>query len=151
QREADARADADPAEGRASAEWVPRAAQYAAIRRHLPEDLATAADVGYVLGWRVQSEILTLERRHVDLEGGTLRLDAARAKNRTGRVVYIPATSARRCVPNSAAYGRLRRRPARSFLTCSRSCRARAGSAFVDAISARRGQQRARPPACPAR
>jgi integrase len=78
-----------PKEGPARSGFL-EPAQYAAIRRHLPDDLATAADVGYVLGWRVQSEILTLERRHVDLESGTLRLDAARAKNRTGRVVYIP-------------------------------------------------------------
>jgi integrase len=40
-------------------------------------------------GWRTQSEILTRERRHVDLEAGTLRLDPGEAKNGEGRVVYL--------------------------------------------------------------
>jgi integrase len=37
----------------------------------------------------MQSEILTLERRHVDLEAGTLRLDPGTTKNRDGRVAYL--------------------------------------------------------------
>src|SRR5262249_40930053 len=56
------------------------------MRVHLPEDLSVAADVAYRLGWRVQSEVLTLERRHIDLEAGVIRLEAARSKNRRGRV-----------------------------------------------------------------
>jgi len=61
------------------------------MRVHLPEDLSVAADVDYRLGWRVQSEVLTLERRHIDLEAGVIRLEAARSKNRRGRVCYLPS------------------------------------------------------------
>jgi hypothetical protein len=34
----------------------------------------------------MQSEVLTLERRHLDLEAGTLRLDAGTTKNDEGRL-----------------------------------------------------------------
>ena len=37
----------------------------------------------------MQSEVLTFERRHLDLEVGTLRLDPGMAKNEDGRVVYL--------------------------------------------------------------
>jgi integrase len=37
----------------------------------------------------MQSEVLRLERRHLDLEAGTLRLDPGMAKNEEGRVVYL--------------------------------------------------------------
>jgi integrase len=39
--------------------------------------------------WRTQSEVLTLERRYVDLEAGTLRLDPGMTKNREGRLIYL--------------------------------------------------------------
>ena len=41
----------------------------------------------HTLGWRTQSEVLILERRQLDLEVGTLRLDAGTTKNREGRIV----------------------------------------------------------------
>jgi integrase len=47
--------------------------------------------IGWNFGWRMQSEILTLERRHLDLEAGTLRLDPGMTKNEEGRVVRLPA------------------------------------------------------------
>lgn len=65
------------------------AEQYAAVRRHLPADLQTACDVAYTFGWRMQSEVLTLERRHVDLAGGRLTLDAGETKNDEGREVFL--------------------------------------------------------------
>ena len=37
----------------------------------------------------MQSEVLTLERRHLDLTAGTLRLDPGSTKNGEGRVVYL--------------------------------------------------------------
>ena len=37
----------------------------------------------------MQSEVLALERRQVDLDSGTLRLDVGTTKNNEGRVVYL--------------------------------------------------------------
>ena len=63
--------------------------QYAAVRRHLPADLQTACDVAYTFGWRMQSEVLALERRDVDLAGGRLSLRAGETKNDEGREVFL--------------------------------------------------------------
>ena len=65
-------------------------AQFVAVCRQLPEDLRVATTLGYVVGWRVQ-EVLGLERRHVDLDRGTLALDPGSTKNDEGRIVYMPA------------------------------------------------------------
>jgi integrase len=63
--------------------------QYEAVRRHLkPEDLQVAAAIAYTFGWRMQSEVLALELRHVDLEAGTLRLAPGTTKNDDGRVGF---------------------------------------------------------------
>jgi integrase len=62
---------------------------FATVRRRLPEDLQAAVAIAYTYGWRMQSEVLTLERRQVDLEAGTLRLDPGTTKNDEGRVVYL--------------------------------------------------------------
>jgi integrase len=51
--------------------------------------LRTLAIVGYWLGWR-KGELLGLERRQVDLDAGTVRLDPGTTKNKEGRVVYLP-------------------------------------------------------------
>lgn len=63
--------------------------QFEAVKRHLPDDLVVAVTVAYTYGWRMQSEVLPLERRHLDLEAGALRLDAGMTKNRKGRIVYL--------------------------------------------------------------
>jgi len=63
--------------------------QFNSVRRHLPEDLQVAATIAYTFGWRTQSEVLTLERRQLDLKAGTLRLDPGTTKNDDGRVVYL--------------------------------------------------------------
>lgn len=63
--------------------------QYKAVRRQLSPDLAVAATIAYTFGWRTRSEVLTLQRRHVDLGAGTLRLDPGTTKNGEGRVVYL--------------------------------------------------------------
>jgi integrase len=63
--------------------------QYVAVRRHLPPDLEVAAALAHAYGWRTQSEILTRERRHLDLEAGTLRIDPGETKNGDGRVIYL--------------------------------------------------------------
>ena len=61
--------------------------QFQEVRRRLPEDLQVAVRLAYALGWRMQSEVLSLQRRQVDLEAGTLRLEPGTTKNDEGRVV----------------------------------------------------------------
>lgn len=65
--------------------------QYEAVRRRLPDDLGVAVTLAYTYGWRMQSEVLTLERRQLDLEVGTLRLDPGSTKNDEGRI-HLPHT-----------------------------------------------------------
>jgi integrase len=62
---------------------------FAAVCRHLPEDLQLALQVEYTYGWRMQSEVLTRQWPHLDFAAGTLRLDAGEAKNDDPRVVYL--------------------------------------------------------------
>ncbi len=63
--------------------------QFGAVRRHLRLDLQVAAAIAYTLGWRMQSEVLKLERRQLDLEAGTLRLEPGTTKNDEGRLAYL--------------------------------------------------------------
>ncbi len=65
--------------------------QFEAVRRRFDKrpDLQAAITIAYTYGWRMQSKVLALERRHLDLEAGTLRLDAGTTKNGEGRVVYL--------------------------------------------------------------
>jgi integrase len=63
--------------------------EFLSVRRHLPEDLQAAVTIAYTFGWRPPSEVLSLERRQLDLEAGTLRLDPGTTKNDDGRIVYL--------------------------------------------------------------
>jgi integrase len=63
--------------------------QFEWVKKRLPEDLQAAVSVDYAYGWRTQSEILALQRRHLDLAAGTLTLDASMTKNRKPRMVYL--------------------------------------------------------------
>jgi integrase len=63
--------------------------QFEAVKRRLPEDLQVAATLAYTYGWRIQSEVLTLKRRQLDLEAETLRLEPGTTKNDDGRIVYL--------------------------------------------------------------
>jgi len=62
--------------------------QYQAVRRQLPDDLRVAVAVAYTFGWR-KSEILSLERRQLDLKTGTLSLDPGTTKNGEARTTYL--------------------------------------------------------------
>jgi len=62
---------------------------FQAVRAGLPADLQVAVTIAYTFGWRMQSEVLALETRQLDLGGGTIRLDPGRTKNDEGRVVYL--------------------------------------------------------------
>lgn len=63
--------------------------QFEAARRRLADDLKVAVTLAYAYGWRMQSEVLSLERRQLDLEAGTVRLEPGTTKNDEGRVVYL--------------------------------------------------------------
>lgn len=54
--------------------------------RALPRDLRPCAITTYVTGWRMTSEILTRQWRHVDLRAGWLRLEPNETKSGEGRM-----------------------------------------------------------------
>lgn len=61
------------------------------IERGKRRDIGSALEVAYITGWRLASEILTREWRHVDFIGGWLRLDPHEAKNQDGRMFPLTA------------------------------------------------------------
>lgn len=61
--------------------------QFETIRTKLPEHLRAVVTFAYLTGWRIQSEILGLEWRQVDLKAGTVCLDPGSTKNREGRTI----------------------------------------------------------------
>jgi integrase len=62
--------------------------EYEAVRRALRADLQVVITLAHTFGWR-KDELLGLERRQVDLEAGTVRLDPGGTKNDEGRVIYL--------------------------------------------------------------
>jgi len=63
--------------------------QYLSMLAHLPEDMRPVVTFAYVTGWRINSEVLTLQWRQVDLKAGEVRLDPGTTKNMEGRVFYL--------------------------------------------------------------
>jgi len=59
--------------------------QYRAVLKSLAEYLKPVIMVGYLTGWRVESEVLTRQWPHVDFNGGWLRLEPGQSKNGEGR------------------------------------------------------------------
>ena len=70
--------------------------QFQTVLHHLPKDLRPVAEVAYITGWRVPSEILTRQWQHVDFDDGWLRLEPGETKNRKGR--NFPITESLRTV-----------------------------------------------------
>ena len=73
------------------AEAPPRAGffdrdQIEAICRHLTAAIAAVIRFGYFTGWRLDSEVLTLQWANVDWKGQQVRLEAGTAKNGEPRV-----------------------------------------------------------------
>ena len=60
--------------------------QFEGVRVKLPEPLRPVVTFLYITGWRVDSEVLPLQWRQVDFEGGTVRLDPGTTKNGEARV-----------------------------------------------------------------
>lgn len=63
--------------------------QYLSMLAHLPEDMRPVVTFAYVTGWRINSEVLPLQWRQVDLKAGEVRLDPGTTKNMEGRVFYL--------------------------------------------------------------
>ena len=63
-------------------------------RAKLPAALQPVVTFAYVTGWRVQSEILPLEWRHVDRKAREARLEPGTTKNQAGRSFRSPTRSA---------------------------------------------------------
>src|SRR5262245_33633093 len=51
------------------------------VLKHLPEELRPVVKFAYITGWRVKSEVLTREWRHVDLKAGEVRLEPGTVAN----------------------------------------------------------------------
>lgn len=63
--------------------------EFLSVRKHLAADLQVAVTMDFTYGWRTQSEVFPLERRQLDLDAETLRLDVGETKNEDGRLVYL--------------------------------------------------------------
>ena len=53
--------------------------------QRLPEPVQPVATFAYITGWRIHSEVLSLEWRQVDFAAGEVRLDPGKTKNGEGR------------------------------------------------------------------
>lgn len=65
--------------------------QFETVRKHLPEALQPVITFAYITGWRITSEVLSLQWRNVDLQAGEVRLDPGTTKNAEGRVFKLTA------------------------------------------------------------
>lgn len=63
--------------------------QYLSVLSHLPEPMPPVVTFAYVTGWRINSEVLPLLWRQVDVKVGEIRLDPGTTKNMEGRVFYL--------------------------------------------------------------
>src|SRR5262249_31515601 len=63
--------------------------EFHAVYAKLPDYLKPPFLFGYIAGWRMQSEVLTLMWEQVDLEAGTVRLEVGTTKNKEGRLIYL--------------------------------------------------------------
>jgi integrase len=61
------------------------------VLRHLSVEIQPVIEFAYLTGWRIASEVLPLEWRQVDFDGGEVRLDAGTTKNGEGRVFPLTA------------------------------------------------------------
>jgi integrase len=66
------------------------AREFDAVLAHLPPPLRPPMTFAYYTGWRMASEILKLTWNQVDLEAGTVRLEAHTTKNDDARPIYLP-------------------------------------------------------------
>jgi len=58
---------------------------FRAVVAALPEDLKPLVEAAYLTGWRLRSELLTRQWKHLDFKAGWLRLEPGETKNGEGR------------------------------------------------------------------
>lgn len=63
--------------------------QMAEVLAQLPHDLRPAIELAFLTGWRVKSEVLSRQWRHVDFKRGTVRLEPGEAKNDEPREIFM--------------------------------------------------------------
>ncbi len=56
-----------------------------AVLGHLHQDLIGVVRFAYITGWRIPSEVLSLQWRQIDFDASEVRLDPGTTKNRQGR------------------------------------------------------------------
>lgn len=66
------------------------AGEFRAVLAHLPDAVRPVVQFAYLTGWR-KGEILSLQWRQVDFEGGVVRLDPGTTKNNEGRTFPFAA------------------------------------------------------------
>ena len=84
--------------------------QIEVVLKHLPEDLRPVVRFAAITGWRVRSEVLTREWRHVDFRAGTVRLDPGEAKNKEPCTFVFTAELRKLLEAQHAERERLRKR-----------------------------------------
>jgi integrase len=72
------------------------AAQVQSVVAHLPDELKAVIRVAFVTGWRIRSELLTLQWSQVDLDAGEIRLEPGTTKERGRSSICDDAGAARR-------------------------------------------------------
>jgi integrase len=65
--------------------------EYQAVLDNLPEYLRPVIQTAYITGWRINSEILTRQKHHVDLDSGCLRFEPSGANDEKGRSFPLTA------------------------------------------------------------
>jgi integrase len=65
--------------------------QFDSVIRHLAEAVRPVVTFAHITGWRIPSEVLSLQWRQVDLDAGTVRLDPGSTKSGEGRVIHVTA------------------------------------------------------------
>ncbi len=63
--------------------------EFDAVLALLPDYLRPLVRTAHITGWRVRSELLTRERRHVDFQAGWLRPDPGETRNGEGRMLPL--------------------------------------------------------------
>jgi integrase len=82
--------------------------RFDSVYSNLPAHLQPLIEFAYITGWRIASEVLPLEWRHVDFKGGEVRLDPGSTKNRAGRVFPLTDDLRRLLEDRHAEHTRLR-------------------------------------------